>query len=40
MMFKNTGGTDLPPKQMGREKKGRKPTFIQTNQVQTMTYFG
>jgi hypothetical protein len=39
MMFKNTSGTDLPPKQMAREKKGRELTCIQTNQVQKMIYF-
>jgi hypothetical protein len=38
-MFKNTSGIDLPPKQIARDKKGRELTYIQTNQVQTMTYF-
>jgi hypothetical protein len=40
MMFKNTSGTDLPSKQIAGEKKGREPTYIQTNQFQTMAYFG
>jgi hypothetical protein len=39
-MFKNTSGTDLPFKQIAGEKKEGKLIFIQTNQVQTKTYFG
>jgi hypothetical protein len=40
MMFKNKSGTDLPPKEMATEKKRRELTYIQTNQVQTMSCFG